>query len=145
MVGIVGEMKFNMEVKMIEVDKLIYYNEKETKDFVKSKEPYVYVDDGMTEVIIKKKDIADYIVFINIECGSTDLRIIDPQRDYETIITTFGEFLNKCNGEVREEIIDRLEKLQTNQEKYKVIKTADEYIWEIANREIDTEEEEETI
>lgn len=130
---------------MINVDKIIFYNEKETKEFIESKEPYVYVDDGMTEVIIKKKDIPDYIVFINRECGNTNLKIIDPQRDFKTIITTYGEFLNKCNQEVREEIIDRLVKLQTNEEKYKIVKTADEEMWEIASREIDIEEDEETI
>ncbi|MBS1339628.1 MAG: hypothetical protein HP028_00330 [Clostridia bacterium] len=130
---------------MINVDKIIFYNEKEIKELIENKEPYVYVDDGMTEVIIKKKDIPDYIVFINRECENTNLKIIDPQRDFETIITTYGEFLNKCNKEVREEIIDRLVKLQTNEEKYKIVKTADEEMWEIASREIDIEEDEETI
>lgn len=38
------------------------YNKKETEKFIKSKEKYVYVDDGITEVIIPRKDIPDFIV-----------------------------------------------------------------------------------
>ena len=109
---------------------------------IKDKEPYVYVDDGITEVIIKKQDIPDYIVFINRKCGSTDLKIIDPQKDFETIITTYGEFLNKCNPEIRNEIIERLQKIQTNEEKYKTVKTVDEYMFEKVENQIDLEKEE---
>ena len=36
-------------------------------------------------------------------------------------------------------------KLSSNEEKYKIVKTADEEMWEIASREIDIEEDEETI
>ena len=81
---------------MIDVDKLEFYNKNEIREIIRNKEPYVFVDDGMTEVIIKKQDIADYIVYINRESGSTDLEVIDPQRDHEITISTCGEFLNRC-------------------------------------------------
>lgn len=128
---------------MIDIDKLEFYNETEIRESIKKREPYVFVDDGMTEVIIKKDDIADYIVYINRECGPTNLEIIDPQRDYEIIISTFGEYLNRCNPEARNEIIERLIKIQTNEEDYKIVKTADEDMWREIQDEIEEQEEEE--
>ncbi len=126
---------------MIDVDKLEFYNKNEIREIIRNKEPYVFVDDGMTEVIIKKQDIADYIVYINRESGSTDLEVIDPQRDYEITISTCGEFLNRCVPEAREEIIERLIKLQNNEEEYRKVKTADESMWEDIENELEDEEE----
>ena len=126
---------------MIDISKIKFYNEKEVKEIIEDAIPYVFVDDGITEVIIKKKDISDYIIYINRNCGPTDLKIIDPQKDYQTIITTFGEFLDKSDLEIRKEIIERLVKIQTNQEKYKKIKTIDEDMWEKVKNEIENDEE----
>lgn len=121
--------------------KLEFYNKSEIKKFIESKTKYVYVDDGYDEVIIAKKDIPDFIVYVNRELGNIDLKIYDPEKDPSLIITTFGEFLDKCNPEVRQEIIDRLVKLQTGEEEYKRVKVIDEYVWEEVWDELEDEEE----
>lgn len=125
---------------MIDVDKISFYDENEVRQIIENKEKYVYVDDGMTEVIIKKEDIPDYIVYINRECGITDLKMFDS--DGQQILNTLGEFLDKCNPIIREEIIDRLVNLQTGEEEPKEVKTIDEYMWEKLTNEIEEDEEE---
>lgn len=124
---------------MIDTKKIKYYDENEVKKIIESKEKYVYVDDGMTEVIIKKEDIPDYIVYINRECGITDLKMFDS--DGQQILNTLGEFLDRCNPIIREEIIDRLINLQTGEEELKEVKTIDEYMWENLKNELEDEEE----
>lgn len=124
---------------MIDVNKISFYDENEVRKIIESKEKYVYVDDGMTEVIIKKEDIPDYIVYINRECGLTDLKMFDS--DGQQILNTLGEFLDKCNPIIREEIIDRLVNLQTGEEEPKVVKTIDEYMWEKLTNELEEDEE----
>ena len=125
---------------MIDVNKISFYDENEVRKIIESKEKYVYVDDRMTEVIIKKEDIPDYIVYINRECGLTDLKMFDS--DGQQILNTLGEFLDKCNPIIREEIIDRLVNLQTGEEEPKEVKTIDEYMWEKLTNEIEEDEEE---
>lgn len=125
---------------MIDVNKISFYDENEVRKIIESKEKYVYVDDGMTEVIIKKEDIPDYIVYINRECGLTDLKMFDS--DGQQILNTLGDFLDKCNPIIREEIIDRLVNLQTGEEEPKEVKTIDEYMWEKLTNEIEEDEEE---
>lgn len=125
---------------MIDVNKISFYDENEVRKIIESKEKYIYVDDGMTEVIIKKEDIPDYIVYINRECGLTDLKMFDS--DGQQILNTLGEFLDKCNPIIREEIIDRLVNLQTGEEEPKEVKTIDEYMWEKLTNEIEEDEEE---
>lgn len=127
---------------MVDVDKLDFYAEEEIREMIKNKEPYVYVDDGMTQVVIRKQDIPDYIVYINREFGSTDLEIMDPQEGNLVIITTYGEFLDKCEPEAREEIIERLIQLQTGEEEYSQVKVADEDLWREMLYERENEEEE---
>ncbi len=122
--------------KMIE-----FYNKKETEKFIKSKEKYVYVDDGVTEVIIPRKDIPDFIVYVNREIGMVDLKIYDLENAPSLIITTMGEFLDKCDQNVRQEIIDRLIKLQMDDEQYKKVKVFNEDIWEQVKDELEDEEE----
>ena len=117
------------------------YNKKETEKFIKSKERYVYVDDGVTEVIIPRKDIPDFIVYVNREIGMVDLKIYDLENDPSLIITTMGEFLDKCDQNVRQEIIDRLIKLQMDDEQYKKVKVFNEDIWEQVKDELEDEEE----
>lgn len=122
--------------KMIEI-----YNKKETEKFIKSKEKYVYVDDGVTEVIIPRKDIPDFIVYVNREIGMVDLKIYDFENEPSLIITTMGEFLDKCDQNVRQEIVDRLIKLQMDDEQYKKVKVFNEDIWEQVKDELEDEEE----
>lgn len=94
-----------------EIEKLI--NEREI-------ERLVFVDDGIDEVIAKFKDLPDIIVDLNRKFGSRDLKIynfIEPED--EPIITTFGMYLNKISSQDRQEIIERLNKLQQYEENIK--------------------------
>lgn len=115
---------------MINVEKSKYYTEEEVKEILHLHQHYVYVDDGMTEVAIKKEDIPDYIVMVNREFGITNLKIIDIEEQQYPLITTMGEFLDKCEPNIREQIIDKLIKLQTGELEYKNVKVIDTDILE---------------
>ena len=128
---------------MIDESKIKYYKEKEVRDMLLKKEKLVYVDDGMTEVMIKKEDIPDYIVMINMECGLTDLKIIDTSQSWYPLIQTMGIFLDTCEPKTRENIIERLIKLQTFEEKYKKVKSIDPEMVEYLKEEMGIEDEEE--
>ena len=94
-----------------EIEKLI--NEREI-------ERLVFVDDGIDEVIARFKDLPDIIVDLNRKFGSRDLKVynfIEPED--EPIITTFGMYLNKISSQDRQEIIERLNKLQQYEENIK--------------------------
>lgn len=107
-------MNENKDIKFYakeEIEKLI--NEREI-------ERLVFVDDGIDEVIAKFKDLPDIIVDLNRKFGSRDLKIynfIEPED--EPIITTFGMYLNKISSQDRQEIIERLNKLQQFEEDIK--------------------------
>lgn len=105
-----------------------YYETKEIKKILKSKEKLVIADDGVNELIIRYKDIPDFIVDVNRRIGSCDLSIYDYHNPSMTpLLTTIGEFLNRCNADVRNDIIDRLVKLQTNEIQCNNYKVMDEY------------------
>ena len=127
---------------MIDENKIKYYKEKEVRDMLLKKEKLVYVDDGMTEVMIRKEDIPDYIVMINMECGFTDLKIIDPSQNWYPLIQTMGLFLDTCEPKTRENIIERLIKLQTFELDYKKVKSIDPEIVEYLKEEMGIEDEE---
>ena len=119
----VKQMNDNIEIKFYtkeEIEKLI----KEIKN-----ERLVFIDDGIDEVIGRFRDLPDIIVDLNRKFGSKDLKIrnfIDPEE--KPIITTFGMYLNKISFEDRQAIIDRLNKLQQNEEEisdYKLIDIED--------------------
>lgn len=104
-----------------------FYNEKEIKKIIKSKEILYFADNGIDEVIVKAKDIPDFIVDVNIKCGSTDFKFYRVGNDvYEPEIKTMGMFLDKIKPEVREKIIDRLVKLQRGEIEPKDYKLIDE-------------------
>lgn len=116
-------MNENKDIKFCakeEIEKLI--NEREI-------ERLVFVDDGIDEVIARFKDLPDIIVDLNRKFGSRDLKIynfIEPED--EAIITTFGMYLNKISSQDRQEIIERLNKLQQYEDDikdYKVINIDD--------------------
>lgn len=112
-----------------------FYDKEEIKEILDSDTRLVYADDGITEVILKYDDIPDFIVDVNEKFGSKDLKFIEyGAGSLEPIITTYGMFLNKCDPEVRADIIDRLVKLQTEEidvKDYKVINEDDyEYVYE---------------
>ena len=104
-----------------------FYNEEEIRKIIKSKETLYFADDGIDEVIVKAKDIPDFIVDVNIKFGSTDLKFYRVGNDvYEPEITTIGMFLDKIKPEIREKIINRLVKLQTGEIEPKDYKLIDE-------------------
>lgn len=116
-------MNENKDIKFYakeEIEKLI--NEREI-------ERLVFVDDGIDEVIARFKDLPDIIVDLNRKFGSRDLKIynfIEPED--EPIITTLGMYLNKISSQDRQEIIERLNKLQQFDEDikdYKLINIED--------------------
>lgn len=91
--------------------------------------------------IIKKSDIADFIMLESERTGHTsDMSFFMPGIN-GPVITTFGCFLDKANPVFREEIIDRLVLLQTTDEKAKNIKIFDTDLFYkmIDNNEIDNE------
>jgi len=107
-------MNENKDIKFYakeEIGKLI--NEREI-------ERLVFVDDGIDEVIARFKDLPDIIVDLNRKFGSRDLKIynfIEPED--EPIITTLGMYSNKISSQDRQEIIERLNKLQQFEEDIK--------------------------
>lgn len=104
-----------------------FYTEEEIRKIIKSGEKLYFADDGIDEVIIKAKDIPDFIVDVNIKCGATDFKFYRVGNDvYEPEITTMGMFLDKIKPEIREKIIDRLVKLQRGEIKPKDYKIIDE-------------------
>lgn len=115
-----------------------YYNIKEIKEMLKRKEHLVYVDDGIDEVIIKYEDIPDFIVDVNRRIGNCDLKFYDFNNiSMEPIVSCYGEFLNKCDLKVREDIIDRLVGLQTNELSIKNYKIIDENTMETAKNQLE--------
>lgn len=109
-------------------NKIEFYNINDIEKLLNTQEHLVYVDNGIDEVVIRYKDIPDFIVDYNDKFGQTDLRFYEYGcEDLTPIITTFGMFLNKCNSEVREDIIERLIYLQQGGEikKYKIINEFD--------------------
>ena len=102
-----------------------FYTEDEIKELIKSKAELYYVDDGIDEAIIKFEDIPDFIVDYNRNLEMRDLKFFRVGKGvYEPDITTYGEFLNTINPDLRERLIDKLVALQTNEsepKKYKII------------------------
>ena len=117
-----------------------FYSVEEVMKILKDKEKLLYVDDGCDEVVIKFEDLPDVIVDINTKSGMTDLKIYDYQNPSMTpLATTMGIFLDKCNADLREKIIDRLIKLQQGEIEVKDYKMIDEYILEEARDKLEQE------
>lgn len=113
---------------MNENNEINFYTPDEIKRLVKNRdnERLVFINDGIDEVIGRFIDLPDIIVDLNIKFGSKDLKIynfVEPED--EPIITTYGMFLNKISPEDREQIIDRLNKLQQCEEEIKDYKVID--------------------
>ncbi len=104
------------------------YNEEEIKHLLNSDVKLVYIDNGSEEIVARYDDLPDIIVDINDKLGSTDLKVYsfdNPLID-NPILTTFGPFLNKCDPNVRQDIIDRLSGLQMGDLEVKEYKVIDE-------------------
>lgn len=112
-----------------EQELLKQYNEDEIKQLLNSDERLVYIDNGSEEIVARYEDLPDIIVDINDKLGQgEDLKVYDfknPDMD-NPLLTTFGPFLNKCDPNVRKDIIDRLASLQLGQTKVKDYKVIDE-------------------
>ena len=102
------------------------YNEEEIKQLLNSDEKLVYIDNGSEEFVTKYEDLPDIIVDINDKIGSTNLTVMEFDNPSKILLTTFGPFLNKCDSDVRKDIIDRLNKLQQGIEEVKDYKVIDE-------------------
>ena len=99
-----------------------FYSKEEIGKLINEREieRLVFVDDGVDEVIARFKDLPDIIVDLNRKFGSRDLKIynfIEPED--KPIIKTFGMYLNKISLQDRQEIIERLNKLQQFEEDIK--------------------------
>ena len=119
------------------------YNEKDIVQLLKNNVHLVYVDTGSEEVVARYEDLPDIIVDINDKLGYVvDLKVYDYQNPSSNpILTTFGPFLNKCDPKVREDIIDRLVKLQQEEESIKDYKVIDEDMLEDVRNSLDNEME----
>ncbi len=93
-----------------------FYDIDEFSDLWDKDERLVFIDTGTDELVARYEDIPDIIVDMNLKLGTIDLSIYEFST-CQKIITTLGMYLNKCNPAVREDIIDRLIKLQTMTEK----------------------------
>ena len=105
------------------------YNEEEIKQLLNSDERLVYIDNGSEEIVARYEDLPDIIVDINDKLGyGEDLKVYDYNNpDFDNpLLTTFGPFLNKCDPNVRKDIIDRLAGLQRDEIEVKDYKVIDE-------------------
>ena len=102
------------------------YNEEEIKQLLNSDEKLVYIDNGSEEFVVRYEDLPDIIVDINDKIGSTNLTVMEFDNPSKILLTTFGPFLNKCDSDVRKDIIDRLNNLQQGIEEVKDYKVIDE-------------------
>ena len=94
-----------------------FYTVEEIKKILVADEKLVFVDNGLVEVIVKYNDLPDFIVDINNHLEhSCNLKVYNYPAETKTpILTTIGHFLDKCEPEVRVDIIDRLNKLQNGE------------------------------
>lgn len=108
---------------------LKFYNKDEIKQLLNSNERLVFIDNGSEEIVAKYDDLPDVIVDVNEKLGHTEnLRVYDfKQPNLEKpLLTTIGYFLDKCDPEVRADIIDRLVALQQGEVEVKDYKVIDE-------------------
>lgn len=81
---------------------------KEMEKFVKSNK-YLLVDDGMDEFVIREKDLVDYIYNRN-----ENINVYKPNGEF--LLSTIGFFLNRISYKDRQKIIERLVRLQLDEE-----------------------------
>ena len=108
---------------------LKFYNKDEIKQLLNSNERLVFIDNGSEEIVAKYDDLPDVIVDANEKLGHTEnLRVYDFEHPNleKPLLTTIGYFLDKCDPEVRADIIDRLIALQQGEVEVKDYKVIDE-------------------
>lgn len=100
---------------------------------IANKEGFLFVETSNGDNYeIRKSDIADFIVLEAERCGhAVDIKMYVPNYEIEEpFVSTYGCFLNKINPTFREEIIERLIKLQTTNTKPRKVKVFDNGIFE---------------
>ena len=105
------------------------YKEEDIKELLNNDTRLVYVDTGMEEFVAKYEDLPDIIVDIDNKLNhSVNLKGYDFNNPdmCNPLLTTIGCFLDRCQLDVRNDIIDRLIKLQTENETIKEYKVIDE-------------------
>ena len=95
-------------------DEISFYSQDEIRELCEKKERLVFVKTRVDEVIARYEDIPDVIIDYFNKFVHTDMTFYDFETT-EELLTTFGPFLHKCKPEVREDIIERLEKLQKHE------------------------------
>lgn len=109
----------------------------EIKNLLLSGEKLVYADNGIDEVVVKYKDLPDFIVDMSRSMNNNcNLKIYKyPAESMTPILTTIGEFLDRCDPDVRKDIIDRLIAVQTEEDtkSYRII---NEYDLDVVKEEI---------
>lgn len=115
-----------------EENNIKFYDEKEIKKIIKSKDNLYYADDGINEIIVREQDIPDFIIKVNEITGEiANLKFYKMNStEYKPVLTTIGSFLDKAEPALRERIIDRLVLLQTTDEPIKDFKVIDEDMFE---------------
>lgn len=110
----------------------------EIKNLLLSGEKLVYADNGIDEFVVKYKDLPDFIVDMSRSMGNRcELKVYKyPAESMTPILTTMGEFLDRCDPDVRADIIDRLVAVQTTEDtkSYRII---NEYDLEVVKEDID--------
>ena len=105
------------------------YNEEEIKQLLNDKVKMVYIDNGSEEFVARYEDLPDIIVDVNEKLGHNENLKVYDFNDLvlnKPILTTIGYFLDKCDPEVRKDIIDRLMGLQQGEIEVKDYKVIDE-------------------
>ena len=130
-----------------EINEWKTFNDSEIKDIIKNNEKLYYADDGIDECIIKEEDIPDFIIKINRIQGETaNLKMYEVGNpSLDPVLTTYGRFLNTIIPELRVKIIDRLVKLQKNEEDIKDFKIIDENDFERIQNQLEKENPKITI
>lgn len=115
-----------------------FYTKGEVKNILLSGEKLVYADNGIDEVVVKYNDLPDFIVDMAVNMGhNCEIKVYKyPAESMTPILTTKGWFLDRCDPDVRADIIDRLVAVQTDVDtkSYKII---NEYDLELAKEELD--------
>ena len=106
------------------------YTKDEMIDIAKNKGFYFIETSNGDCYEISKDDLVDFIIRETNRCGhSVNIEVYSPYKENEIVLTTYGWFLNTIKPKLREEIIDRLVKLQTYQEEPREVKVFDNNIF----------------
>lgn len=98
-----------------------YYSIDTIRKIVEDQDKVVMIEDDKDHFLVKYSDLPDYI-FSN----KSDIAVFDVDSDpTQPILTTNGTYLNKCDKNVRTDIIDRLNDLQQHQIKPHKVKKID--------------------